>query len=530
MPPRRSPPSAASRNSRAGGAAGPSNPGRDHELPAEVKAALDAFVELVPRLLRLPGPDGLPLLPPGVTAIKRLLQVFKRFDWPAYTADVRLAALKYSRVAEIGVLLLRGDVADAAGPAQRDALTEAQLSFSFLLTTDVSGCMSQARPVFYGLVRMIGRTGVLDCIARQLAAAAEHQHTADGLHAGIETCWRACTVLQLLVTGICLCPKLEAEAEAALASSNVLQHTGYVTVLLMSVVQVHNIQPMTLAFLWHGLDLFQGVCGVLVARSGATDASRQLLAGWPLLALLTVSVAVMHDLDGGTAYGLPAEPCFSAAQLGVQTGADGGVFGTEVMAAVGSPAAVLAYGSVPLHGISRRGLLAVMLRVGRLALSAVAGGGRLTTPDDCYYALELGDTTFVAVESLCAAVQLLLPADAAAGWVREDSVAVWRLAADMARAGAVGAYAAYTGCTAACFSSIFKLLEAELLAGGIGMCACLNARAAGLCQAAVLLTWQFGRLALTRVLRPSRLPQRALTLLPRLAVALRRRWRAAARS
>jgi hypothetical protein len=65
---------AAGNRSRGDAGAGPSSSGRGHALQAGLRAALDAFVELVPRLLRLPGPGGRPLPPPPrVTSASPLL-------------------------------------------------------------------------------------------------------------------------------------------------------------------------------------------------------------------------------------------------------------------------------------------------------------------------------------------------------------------------------------------------------------------------------------------------------------------------
>ncbi len=465
MPPRRT-----AAQSRAA-AAGPSTSGRNHGLAAEVKAGLDAFVELVPRLLRLPGLNGLPVERASASLTARLVEAFRRLDWQDYGTDGCLAALRYSRVAELGVLLLRGDVTDAASPAQRDALVEAQFCFSLLLdkvTTmrDVEECMTQAVPIYRGLVRSIGRTGVLHCMARQLAAAAGQLRTADGIRDGVETYWRACTVLQFFISGVCICPELAAGAEATLAGSHVMQHAGILAVKLLSLAKAGRLSKNLLVTFGRGRDYFCGACARLADRRGSKDASRRLLGGGPLLATLTLSVAVMHDLDGDTAYGLPAELRCSAAQLCLLSGACASL-AFDPLVALCSPAAVLAHGPVPLHGISRRGVLAVMLRIGGLVVAS-AGAGRILCPDGCSYALDSHNTRSCAVLTLCAAVQLLLPADVAKEWVREGCVAVWRLAADMARAGALRA-TSMDGCTPSCFGAVYALVEAELCAGGWAM-------------------------------------------------------------
>jgi hypothetical protein len=225
-------------------------------------------------------------------------------------------------------------------------------------------------------------------------------------------------------------------------------------------------------------------CAALAGRIGATDASRQLLGAWPLMALQVQSVAVLQALDGGTAYGLPAELCIGAAQRdqSLQEAASGVT--SQLQTALGGPAVVLAQGPVPLLGISWRGLLACMLRTGRFALSAVAGG-RIITPDGRSYALVPSKACSVAMEALAASTQLLLPADATAGWVREGSVEVWRLAADMARAEALQACAADHGCQPAAFGTVFMLLKEELSKGGKAVC--LDARACALAPLSAVL-------------------------------------------
>jgi hypothetical protein len=472
MPPRRSNLGARagpSSRSRGDAGAGPSTSDRDHNLLADLRADLDVFVELVPRLLRLPGPDGLPLQPPGVTATRALHECFLWLEAAIITATSVPAILQsHGRVTELCVLLLRGDEANGLSAEQRKALEKARDAAGMLVQRVSRTAMHgrQAADVTWlpVLARKAARAGLLRCLACRAAEAEQHLGRPDGYNAACATVGLCEFVIQLVSRCACLVPATAEELEAALRDSHILQHTGRLLVLLRSAPGFDSLG-------YSALSSFNLANICLASRTGATDASRQLLGGWPLMALLAQSVAALQALDGGTAYGLPAELCFSAAQLRqvAETEASSGI--TELLHAVTRAASALSHGPVPLHGISRRGVLACMLRAGRLALSALAGGGRITLPDGSSHVLISENACSLAVRSLAASAHLLLPADAAAGWVQEGSVAVWQLAADMARVGSLQACAAGHGCRPAAFSTVFALLQEEFSKGGKAVCA-----------------------------------------------------------
>ncbi len=260
-------------------------------------------------------------------------------------------------------------------------------------------------------------------------------HSADAFD---EACRLAgvCEVVTVLIGRcVCLVPAAAAELEAALRDSHILQHTGRLQVLLRSAGDRYGAPYVSR---WFPIG-----CVHLACRMGDAGASRQLLGGWPLMTLLAQSVAALQALDGGTAYGLPEELRMGVAQLGQMASESGST--VELWDDLETAACALAHGPAPLPGVSRRGALAVMLRTGRLALSAVAGGGRAITPRGHSDARGADSARSLAVHAVDASTRLLLSANPAAGWVRDGGAAVWRLAADVLSADAVLSYCPYPG-------------------------------------------------------------------------------------
>jgi hypothetical protein len=179
--------------------AGPSTSGRDHDLPAEVTAALDAFVELVPRLLRLPGPDGLPLQPPGVTATRRLTAQMevKMIGLGLHQLAV---VLQSHRFIELSALLLRGDVPPLqSSKAESTALEAADSLLIVLLQRSLSirllDLMAHSMTPF---ALQLVRADVPACLARSAAAAAEHLGDRDGALSECVVLCRSTVVLRVL--------------------------------------------------------------------------------------------------------------------------------------------------------------------------------------------------------------------------------------------------------------------------------------------------------------------------------------------
>jgi hypothetical protein len=311
-----------------------------------------------------------------------------------------------------------------------------------------------------------------------------------------------------------------AEVEAAIRDSQVLHHNGRLAVLLTAApwpLRDDVVLRSLAARLPHCHGDFAAACALFAARYGDWGAPRELLGGWPFFAMLAQSVAVLRAVDGSTVYGLPEDLC-EGARLESRQPRDALQTVARMMEVLGSTASSLAHGAEPVHG--RRGVLAVMLRAGRLALSAVAGGGLITTPDGRGYVVAHAYVSALAVDALSASTYLLPPADVAAGWVQEGSEAVWRLAADMARAGAV---VNHQGRANTEVTIVFLLIKEEFRAGGSASVAKRLRRANTCVKAAVLRCISPGRMFSTHPVMP---PAHAVSFDPvappgpRLAAAL----------
>jgi hypothetical protein len=523
MPPRDR--SARSHSTRSWGDAG-AGPSRDHALPADLRAALDAFVELVPRLLRLPGPDGRQLQPLSVTANRRLTARLETFYelLENISSQQFVSVLQYSRVTELSALLLRNP-RGSGDPAESEAMEVAEVLLDLLLRRS-----EQLVPYLAPVALQLIRADVPSWLARSAAAAAEQLGDRSGILGALDLLDSSTVVVGLLAKAACAVPAVAGEVEATFRNSHILQHTSRLMVVLTSAtVQLQDALLSSNVFRrlpYHQM-CFNEACAHVEARIGATAASRQLLGGWPLMALLAQSTAVLRAVDGGTAYGLPVELCQPAQIAAAQPRAAGRPL--DISPSVAAACGSLAYGRVPLQGISRCGALAVVLRAGRLALSAVATCGRITDPSGRSFTLERTGACSLAVEALVAATHLLLPADADAGWVREGRAAVWRLAADMALANALQTQP-FAGCVPAAFGTVFMLLEAELLEGEEGRSLCMHvcAPACLLCERGYAAEYaaKLWRVTQARALLLSL--QRTSTPLRHRALALRQRWRAAA--
>jgi hypothetical protein len=142
----------------------------------KVKAALDVFVELVPRLLRLPGPDGLPLQPPGVKAARGLPKCLRLLRTATDSDKAVPAMFQYNpRVTELCVLLVRGDEARGLNATQGEALDAARDAATMLLRRAPTSITSEGRTANCAwldhLARKAARVGVLHSLARRTADA-----------------------------------------------------------------------------------------------------------------------------------------------------------------------------------------------------------------------------------------------------------------------------------------------------------------------------------------------------------------------
>jgi hypothetical protein len=225
------------------------------------------------------------------------------------------------------------------------------------------------------------------------------------------------------------CPELAAETEAALAESAALDHLSRLLVVCVAsptLAWPHPDATDTLLFVKAAAVSLEA----LAASSGLVDRSPGLFHGWPLHALLVCAVGHLSSVEEGAAsYGLPPELLAGArvlrdASLALQHCA--------INVATALPTALASPG-VSLRGFGRRGPVAVVLRTGGWAVRTAGGEGGAADP-----ATQQSLCT-AAVAAVCAAGRLLHGSALEAEWQREALADAWRLARDVAAAGAAAA-------------------------------------------------------------------------------------------
>jgi hypothetical protein len=280
------------------------------------------------------------------------------------------------------------------------------------------------------LCRAVIRAGMLRRVAQHAAAAA--QQLAEQANAPISlpllsvahVCASSC---RLAAVAAVLWPELGPEVEAAFAESHALPNTSRLVALLTAIPAHRFDEREKLARLESALHECCEAVSRMLWAPGRTPRSADVVAGWPLHALLLAGLGRLRAADPSTPhYGLPGP--VSLAQIlalssaYVQPGNRFHPFMLELPRALAAP-------DVPLHGFSRRGLVAVALRTGSCAVrqaASAAGGG------EQHHITLLAGT---AISSLSAVGRLTEGLDLAAEWQRAALADAWRLARDAAAAG-----------------------------------------------------------------------------------------------
>jgi hypothetical protein len=454
--------------------AGPSTSGRD-AVPPAVLAALCALANAAPSLVRLPGPYGAPPAPLSLSTLRRLLsQICSGSAELSKGEDggvVAAATLLLPQTPVTLALLLSQPPKDVPDDGSERLQLEAQACNSGRMVTvqilvmaslevgDSTPPYTSAR--LRAILLCLLRAGVLSFAARNMAqAAATVEATPPGaalpsmfvveFSVGTRLAYVAALAARTW-------PELAPEVEAALEDSQLLQHAGRLFVLLLAAmgprlgiggaveegVQLHMLEAMD------GSKILTQSCATLLSGHGATPRAAAAVRGWPLHALLVFAVGQLSAGEPPTpTYGLPAELLAAGAALRAERGLAGAQ--AELSKALQCVAAVLSAPYVPMHGFSRRGLVAVSLDLGRWAVAAAAEQRAASGAPISLH-------SYTAVAAVCAAGQFLRGCALEAQWEQQALEDAWRLARDAAAAGLIFS-GAFPGCEAADYSDGVSLL------------------------------------------------------------------------
>jgi hypothetical protein len=410
----------------------------------QLQLALDALAEAAPRLLQLPGPDGVAPAALGTSALQRLQQQLQSVSQGSWTLEEVADALTRRHVTLAAVLLFSKPVlhAQTSRDVQSDrhvlrneVLTDAQsaivgLSKVLIQESILSLCLPPAPAAqMAGLCRRLLRAGMLRAVACSLASAAAAITVAPGdaqqLRLGLCAAHTGSGLVGFVAMAAGALPQLAEDVAAALADSAVLDHLGRLVVLCLAspawVGLGRPARPHSTCDLSGGLSV---VAPRLLDVAGAAPRYLGLLSGWPLHALLVLAVCHLSKAEpGAPGYGLPPELLAGAREL-LQPSDAGALL--QALARV-----LAAADGTFLRGYGRRGPMAVVLRAGDWAVRSAAAGGDVGAAglNMRWHSLS------TALAMVSAASNLLHGSALEAAWERDALAGAWRLARDAAAAG-----------------------------------------------------------------------------------------------